>query len=270
MKLTMSRPAFAVYDDFLPPDVFARVWDYVQREDYQWVHHQQWLKAWRLQDGAPMIGPLIFSDETTARVANGYPINKQPGEAPFQPLTYPTREDLDLFIDAFMHGGGGWLDVIGEHGKDWLGFTTRCFVYPQGTGLSWHEDSVIYSGAYIYYAHPEWNVLWGGELMLADDSLAEGYEAPDGQDENDVSIYHADRSMRVGQHLDISRTNAKLLDVGLGYYLQPKPNRLVVLKRYASHNLNPVTRAAGDHTRASITGFFIMPPDEARNASAAE
>ena len=145
----------------------------------------------------------------------------------------------------------------------------RAFLYPQGTGLSWHLDLGRYSGAYIYYAHPQWNVKWGGELMVADDPAQEAGSARlDPHDPTTSSIYQPDKSMRFGQHLDNAWENEKLMETGTGRYVMPKPNRLVIVALGCAHCVNPVAQAAGDKVRATITGFFIAPPEE-RTARAA-
>ncbi len=53
MKPVIQTPSFAVYDDVLQAPAFDRIWQYVQREKYTWVHHQMWLKAWRLTPRRP-------------------------------------------------------------------------------------------------------------------------------------------------------------------------------------------------------------------------
>ena len=31
----------------------------------------------------------------------------------------------------------------------------------------WHRDAMDNAGSWVYYAHSEWNIEWGGELLLA-------------------------------------------------------------------------------------------------------
>ncbi len=49
------------------------------------------------------------------------------------------------------------------------------------------------------------------------------------------------------------------MDMGTGRYVFPKPNRLVIVAPGCAHRINPLTAAAGDKVRATITGIFITP-----------
>ncbi len=66
---------------------------------------------------------------------------------------------------------------------------------------------------------------------------------------------------RVGQHLDNAWENEKLMEMGTGRYVFPKPNRLVIVAPGCAHCINPLTAAAGDKVRATIAGFFITPAE---------
>ncbi|MHA1599502.1 MAG: 2OG-Fe(II) oxygenase [Alphaproteobacteria bacterium] len=266
MKLVIKTPSFAVYDDVLEASAFDRVWQYVQRESYTCVHHQMWLKAWRLSDGSPLAGPVMYSDETTARIANQCDTRTVLPPEMVRKFVFPTGRHVDGLIETIAEHGGDWTELIGRRGNDWGGFTVRAFLYPQGAGLSWHLDLGRYSGAYIYYAHPTWNVKWGGELMVAD--CEPGSKTFDPHDPTTSSIYQPDKTKRFGQHLDNAWENEKLLEMGTGRYVFPKPNRLVIVAPGCAHCINPLTSAAGDKVRATITGFFITPA-ETRAAYAA-
>ena len=50
----------------------------------------------------------------------------------------------------------------------------------------------------------------------------------------------------------------RLLEVGCGQFIAPKPNRLVLLAG-APHMVAKVSAAAGHHVRASVAGFFLRP-----------
>jgi Rps23 Pro-64 3,4-dihydroxylase Tpa1-like proline 4-hydroxylase len=102
--------------------------------------------------------------------------------------------------------------------------------------LSWHrDDSELYAGAFIYYAHPHWNAHWGGELLIAD--------VPD---DLDIMAYRFENEPYSEQ----------LLEHGAGRFVMPKSNRLVILGG-APHAVAPVSAAAGQNVRASVSGFFL-------------
>ena len=47
--------------------------------------------------------------------------------------------------------------------------------------------------------------------------------------------------------------------LGMGQYISPKPNRLVVIAGGNPHMINKVSPSAGDHGRCTIAGFFHCP-----------
>lgn len=256
MRLTAGGKGFLVYDDVLDRDAFQNLWLFMQRTQYCWVHAQGWLKAWRLTDGMPLGGPVSYSDSGTAMALN------PTGGTPPNESVYPTGRHIDPLLSLIDEGHEGWSGLIGRRGEAWSGFTAKPFLYPQGTGLSWHEDTDSYTGAFTYYAHPEWNVSWGGELMFTSDVCGE-------RESIDASTYDPNPAARTGQHLDNSRENARLMEQGLGSFVFPKPNRLVIVQTGVAHAVNPVTKAAGDNVRASIAGFFIATPAERQRRAAA-
>jgi hypothetical protein len=60
-------------------------------------------------------------------------------------------------------------------------------------------------------------------------------------------------------HLDNRDANELLMARGVGSYVVPKPNRLVVIKGGTPHAIAKVRASAGRHVRASIGGFFKRP-----------
>jgi Rps23 Pro-64 3,4-dihydroxylase Tpa1-like proline 4-hydroxylase len=128
--------------------------------------------------------------------------------------------------------------IVGVRGTDWNDVVCRVFLYPRGCRLSWHLDSHGYSGAFIYYAHPIWRSGWGGELLVADMSKRQ----------------KLDRLSR--KSLEADDIEQAVLEQGVGQFIMPKPNRLVLLKAGKCHMLARVDPDAGDNVRVSIGGFF--------------
>ena len=108
----------------------------MQRTNYASVHQQMWVKTWRLCDGAPLAGPVLFSNETTARLANQVPGNVALPSEMVRHCVFPTGRPIDPLLETISDQGAGWGDLIGRKDRDWCGFTARAFLYPQGTGLS--------------------------------------------------------------------------------------------------------------------------------------
>jgi hypothetical protein len=250
MNLVAETKQFHVYDDVLVEKDFRAVWNYVQLESYLPVHHDGWVKVWRLSDGLPLGAATTVLYES--------PRQRSGSDDAKGTRIYPTHTGLDRVLEVLRSHADQLADLVGKWGVDFENVSARSFLYPQGTGLSWHEDAVNYTGGYAFYAHPEWNVQWGGELLVADEAtLAEPVE--DGRlpvltrTEGGLKL----SKIRIPPFLDNARQNAVLGRRGMGCYITPKPNRLVVIAAGNAHAINRVHPAAGDHVRCTIAGFFI-------------
>lgn len=237
MQPTLQNDQVIVFDDFLPPQDFRFVWHFVQEARFRLVHGDGWIKAFRLSDGAPMWSDVYTSkpmhaDRTAASKA------------------YPTGQGIDCFIAALSELASLYPDFIGVEGRDWDTFFVRPYLYPAGAGLSWHTDGrQDVSCAFVFYAHPEWNAAWGAELLV------------DGSDFRDLTypeleMYDGERRAP-GLHLDQNTASAAVMAHGAGTYVMPRPNRLALIRRGVLHRINPVSAAAGDYVRSSLTGFFL-------------
>lgn len=244
MHLVERNNQFAVYDDVLPSSEFKAVVEYLQLENYQWVHAAGWQKVWRLSDGFPLQGPMALSHATGQ-------------DAP----VYPTQTKIDAVISTMLEVSKDLTDLVGALGQDWKALTARPYLYPQGAGLSWHGDGASYTGAYVFYAHPVWNIQWGGELLIA---TGQPYRVTHRLSDPSSGAGHVIRSLATVQSFDNSFYNEKIFEKGVGYYVLPKPNRLAILKGACMHTVKRVDPAAGNHTRLSVAGFFLSataPPE---------
>ena len=123
-------------------------------------------------------------------------------------------------------------------GTGWKSVSARAFKHFAGSGLSWHTDDPSYAGAWVYFAHPAWDCHWGGELLVADPSCQ-------------------GKQWRQSGEASLRSENALVGEVGVGSYLFPKPNRLVVIAPGHMHRVNPVTSGAEGHARTTVSGFFL-------------
>ncbi len=218
----MSRPTFTIIDDFLYEEEWTALWT-----DFQFLELHpvaRTVGAWKLQDGVPLGGQEIVTPTRDEELVHD----------PEHPERYPSDTPLDAVISELLVSADEYEDIIGD---DWARLSARAYVYPSGTGLSWHrDDSDLYAGAFIYYAHPHWNAHWGGELLIADET----------DEELPIMAYRFENE-------DYSE---QLLEHGAGRFIMPKPNRLVILSG-AAHAVAPVSSAAGQNVRASVSGFFL-------------
>jgi hypothetical protein len=254
MKLVKRNARYAVYDDVLDAKDFAAVWEFVQVEQYFYVHEQRWEKTWRLSDGHPFAGALVRAE------VSGMPARITGSEAKGA-RAYPTRLAIDILIGKLLDMRDEIVDLVGISGTDYVAINARACLYPVGSALSWHTDPSPYSGAFTYYAHPKWNATWGGELIVADESTAN----------EDLGAKRTTAIVMDGAHvvgmrqvltppaLDHDRENEVLCESGCGDFIVSKPNRLVLMKPAIPHRIARVDACAGENVRCSISGCFVPP-----------
>jgi hypothetical protein len=238
MTAVYADEQFAVFDDVLSPEQFRSYWDYCQRETYQSVHAHGRVEGFRLDDGDPLAGRLVAWPSVS--LDGLIPPGLDLGKAALK--FYPTGQAIDAVLEAIKAHAPLVSHLVGVEGKDWAGIKASPSIMPRGSGVSWHQDSGPYSGAVIFYAHPEWNVLWGGELLVADISTK----------------CIKERRERV-HRFENRAENEEMMRVGMGRFVMPRPNRLVFVAPGMRHQVAKVTPAAGNHPRVALAGFFVTP-----------
>jgi hypothetical protein len=125
-------------------------------------------------------------------------------------------------------------EILGKEGDTWNQVVLRSYIYPRETKLSWHNDAG-YVGAIILYTHQYWGSTWGGELLVAETSakITEG-----------------------GGPLDTKWRDDMIGHFGMGHYITPKPNRVVITGPGVWHQIARVDADAGENCRCSIVGFL--------------
>ncbi|MFB2863154.1 2OG-Fe(II) oxygenase [Aeromonas sp. MdU4] len=239
MKKTQGN-GYLVIDDFLNEDELFAIQLYMQFEKYFPVHSNGWSKSWRLTDGAPFTSPCYI----------------------FSCLTRNTTLNAEIISDGMNVLSRKLLEIYGELreflGDDWNAFSLTSYLYPSGTGLGWHEDDALYKGAYIFYAHPEWRPSWGGELCIIDTAVSSSAGLSE-------KVYDASENVlrlsgiiggAVGPEFGWTIRDRNINESGIGTFVYPKPNRLVVIKPNYSHCIKKVDTSAGENVRCSVAGFF--------------
>jgi len=216
VKLVHRHARFVVFDDVLPTDALAQVGRYIRTEALLRNVHagpSGYDRVWTFQDGQPLASAAVLLEVRRAkrRLRAGAPL---PLNGPDR-YAYPSDCAIDLLIDRLLRRFDAFGELVGEPNRDWRTLTARAFVYPPGASLDWHNDGGQVTGAYTYYANPEWRKEWGGELLIRT------AETPDA-----------------------------------GFFLEPRPNRLVVIRGNTDHKLCKVSLLAGNNWRASVSGFF--------------
>jgi hypothetical protein len=223
VKAVLAGDDFVVVDDVLDPRAFAAIGRELANGRYDSVHARGWDKAWRLADGSPLRGAAVYYDPTGACSGPG--------------TRYPTSSVVDEFIDAVRDLASEHRHVVGSEGTQWAALFLSPWLYPVGSALSLHRDGGGYSGAFTYFAHPRWDVHWGGELLLLDG----------------VPAAEADLSGAAG--------STGVVGSGLATCVFPRPNRLVLVGPDRPHMITRVDGNAGDRVRTSLAGFFLRRAD---------
>lgn len=237
MNDAIEHPHFTVIDDFLNEETWTGLWSDFQFMDLLPVSRTG--GAWKLDDGIPLGGRECVMERASKKPV--LKAQEQPAsEDHWGPVGDPIAALLREVISSKAHER-----LIDD---DWVRLAGRAYVYPRETGLSWHvDDHELYAGAFVYYAHPIWDAHFGGELLVGEMLETE----PD--DELPIMAYR----------FETESYSERLLEVGCGQFIAPKPNRVVLLSG-APHMVAKVSAAAGQNIRASVAGFFLRPgADEA-------
>ncbi|AIA48151.1 hypothetical protein L085_13610 [Serratia sp. FS14] len=231
---------YLIFDEFLSSDELFALQLYMQFENYYLVHSQGWSKSWRMTDGEPLVSVSYF----------------------YSLLTGKTTIDDNVIMDG-IHILSEKISIITSRlrdflGEDWNAFSLTTFLYPAGSGLGWHEDDAQYKGAYIFYAHPEWKPNWGGELCVINTPVnsSAGLSEQTYNASEEVLRMSGITGGAVGPEFGWTIRERSINDSGIGTFIYPKPNRLVVIKPNYSHCIKKVDVSAGDIMRCSVAGFF--------------
>jgi hypothetical protein len=227
-RITHTSVNVVVYDDVLSPGDFAALFAHLNSLEYQSVHARSWRKVWRLHDGDPLTSKAVWL----------YP--EPPDDKTDEPK-YPTGTPIDPLVAWIAARAPEVEHLIGRGGADWRRLSAAPWVYPPGSGLSLHQDGVLYTGAFTFFAHREWRIHWGGQLLVLDPVTAPGGSPP---------------SALMPPFLGDDQESERALSPGLALAVFAKPNRIVFLGPTAQHLMTRVDPNAGQHPRVSVAGFF--------------
>lgn len=234
MHLTHVTSQFAIYDDLLPADAFRRFWHMFRNTELHLVHARGVSGYYRPSDGIPYEGPSI------AWTTRDLP--EVPPDVELPIAFVPVGDAHDELVRAIQVPLRNHPELVGKEDVDWVGGLGRVIAYPPGTSISWHADDNDVTASVIFYANPYWDVQWGGELFVADESTKAGLRREESMHEFESAF-----------------ETEVLLQRGFGTYVMPKPNRLVLLAGANPHKVAKVAPNAGDNVRATFSAFLIRP-----------
>ena len=141
------------------------------------------------------------------------------------------RPYIPLLASAFCQVADNFPELVGKSGD----LRIHAQLFSRGVKIGWHLDSHS-AGSFTYYAHPKWSANWGGELFVPDGLPPQADPLPTTYD---------------------FLIEEEMLANGVGFYITPKPNRLILLAPGVMHCVNRVDDDAGDHLRATVVGFML-------------
>ena len=235
VTVAAQTESFTVLDGVLDAEQTDRLWNYFQLQPFQRVDALGLQGQWLLEDSAVLRGPTI-------------------GWGQAWDAQYPTKTPVDALLEAVVAAAPHFEATAGGRGADWDVFNAAPTLYSAGQGLVWHRDVDGDAASWIYYAHREWNIEWGGELFIAQEA-----EAP----AESGAFLHRLRPMpdlpappAWPSHLDNRDASQSLMKRGIGSYVSAKPTRLVVIKGGTPYAIAKVRASAGRHVHASVGGVF--------------
>lgn len=240
-RVTVQTDLCTIVDDLLLPQQCDALWNFFQLQSFQRVDALGMQGQWPLEDSGVLRGPTVgWSRKWDAQ--------------------YPTKSPIDLIMKALVDAADQFAATVGKKGETWRVFTAAPTIYVAGQGRQWHRDADDDVGSWVYYAHPEWNIEWGGELFLSPQLVPPEFgvflhRLRPMEDHPDPPAWKS--------HLDNDDANRLLLETGIGSgigsFVAPRPNRLVIVKGGTPQAQAKVRPSAGRHVHATIGGVFKKP-----------
>lgn len=238
MKVVLKTDDILVVDDFLDMHTFDHLYDYVCKRDYKHINTEgQVAKVWRLRDGFPL------------RSVESY-FRSYENKASKQVWEFPVNNPMDDFANNMDSALSLFQQYVGTPGEKWNRFSVTSWMYPRGTGLSLHEDSGPYSGAYTFFMNKQWNLHWGGLLMVLPAEASERIE--------EKKKAYGEAHYRLKKWVDTELEDEAVSGIAAALTILPKPNRLVVMSNRTHHLVSTINNSAGDEVRISVAGFFEL------------
>ena len=229
--IVLNTPEVIVIDDFLPIDIRDRILNQVQVD--KWDTTQADDKFWHMTDGVNYKGLKRYRSDM------------------------PFKDNYDLWFDHFSEFLNTTEDInhiVPGIDEGIFDIALRCHAYPVGSKNPWHFD--LGFSTYTYYLHKNWQANWDSTLLVL----------PEGSVEFDqvlplmTGTKHYDSYAEIGSPMEMFAQSEKLksvIDKGLGTFISPKPNRLVLIKAGVVHGINRVDSDAGDNVRVTLTGLVV-------------
>jgi Rps23 Pro-64 3,4-dihydroxylase Tpa1-like proline 4-hydroxylase len=225
-NIVMQTPEVLVVDDLLPKDAWDKVFNQVQVD--RWRPSEVDDKYWHITDGFNYKGQKRHHSER------------------------PYNDNSEVWFEHFTK----FLDTCPESknfAKDYKNFAMQCHAYPVNSKNPWHHD--LGFTTYTYYLHRHWQINWDGTLMIIPLAAGVKYQQELELLKNSVQ-YDSYKDVAPMEMFEQSSKFQSIIDHGLGIFVSPKPNRLVLINKNVIHGITRVDPDAGQNSRVTLTGFI--------------
>jgi hypothetical protein len=224
-NIVMKTPEVLVVDDFLPDQDWNKLINQVQAD--RWQHTEVDDKYWHVTDGPNYKSKKRWYSE------------------------YPYNDNHDIWFEHFSKFLSE-CDEVKPYVASFEEFAMRTHAYPIGSKNPWHHD--LGFTTYTYYMHKHWQINWDATLLVVPaDSV--NYIQRLQLDEN---TKHYDSYKEIMSPMEMFEQRKKfqsIIDYGLGIFVSPKPNRLILINKGVVHGITRVDADAGENIRLTITGM---------------
>jgi hypothetical protein len=216
------RSSVAVYDEVLPSQQFRRLHDDIMGSKFDPV------SKFTSYTSGP--GRILRGQSKIAHTSIG------PEDGMFSELVGAL---IPVFPDV--------TSIIGEEKTGWDMLGLSPWIYESGSGLELHVDGPdIYTGMVIFYLHQEWDIAWGGALLIFPPI------DPGSMASEKASFGNRVKEIRGGRRA----LNSLAMKRGIGVSLHAKPNRLIFISPNVPHYVEQVSAGDRIRKRLSILGAF--------------
>jgi Rps23 Pro-64 3,4-dihydroxylase Tpa1-like proline 4-hydroxylase len=224
-NIVINSPEVLVVDDFLNDQDWDRLLNQVQLD--AWSQTQPDDKYWHWTDGV--------NYKNTKRFLR---------DAPFD-------DNFDIWFNAIKKFADT-CEPAQQFVKGYTDIAMRCHAYPVGSKNPWHTD--MGGVTYSYYLHKHWQINWDATLLILPKGSVEYKQVmPKLPGTKQYDSYKGTGSLELFEQANKVKN---LIEYGVGTFVSPKPNRLILINKNVVHGITRVDPDAGENLRISLTGFF--------------
>lgn len=223
----MQTPELLVVDDFLDQDTWDKILNQAQLD--AWTQTEVDDRYWHITDGPNYKGQKRFLSQG------------------------PFDDNFDLWFSAIQEFSDN-CEAAKPFVKNYKDIAMRCHAYPVGSKNPWHMD--LGATTYTYYLHKKWEINWDSTLLVL----------PKGSVDFKQPLKVLPGTKRYDSYRDLvslelfeqEEKNRNLIEYGMGTFVSPKPNRLVLINGGTVHGVSRVDSDAGQNMRVTLTGFYNL------------